>query len=180
MCGICGVVFVDPERRPDPGLLARMTRVLQSRGPDAESFVLEGGVGLGHRRLSVIDPDGGTQPMTDPSGRVTIVYNGEVYNHAECRPGLIERGHRFATQCDTETILHLYQEYGRDCVDHLRGMFALAIWDDAKKELLIARDRFGVKPLYYVHTDDGSLYFASEIKALLEAEAVRPDCRATS
>ena len=150
-----------------------MRDILHHRGPDDGGVFVDGHVGLAMRRLSIVDLAHGAQPMSN--GGCTIVYNGEVYNHAECRPDLIARGHRFATHCDTETILHLYQVYGRDCVDHLRGMFAFAIWDKAKKELFIARDRFGVKPLYYVHTDDGSLFFASEIKSLLEAEAVKPE-----
>jgi asparagine synthase (glutamine-hydrolysing) len=107
-------------------------------------------------------------------GDLVLTYNGEIYNHAESRPALIGCGHKFETHCDTETILHLYEEYGRDCVEHMRGMFAFAIWDGGKNELFLARDRFGVKPLYYVHGDDGSLHFASEIKALLEVGAVKP------
>ena len=145
---------------------------LHHRGPDDGGVFIDGNIGLAMRRLSIVDVAHGAQPMS--SGDCTIVYNGEVYNHAEHREGLIGGGHVFQNRSDTETILHLYEEHGRDCVDYLRGMFAFAIWDKSKKELFIARDRFGVKPLYFVHTDDGSLYFASEIKALLEAGAVKP------
>ncbi|HYJ47444.1 MAG TPA: asparagine synthase (glutamine-hydrolyzing), partial [Pyrinomonadaceae bacterium] len=122
-----------------------------------------------------VDVAAGHQPMTNEDGRLHIVYNGEIYNHADFRQGLEERGHTYRTHCDTETILHLYEEEGARAVNHLRGMFAFAIWDKEKKELFIARDRLGVKPLYYVHTDDGSLYFASEIKSLLAARAVTPE-----
>jgi len=130
---------------------------------------------LGHRRLSIVDVASGHQPMANEDGSLHITYNGEIYNHSDYRETLIARGHVYKTHCDTETILHLYAEYGDDCVDHLRGMFAFAIWDRNKRELFVARDRLGVKPLYYVHTQDGSLYFASEIKALLEARAVKPE-----
>jgi asparagine synthase (glutamine-hydrolysing) len=116
-----------------------------------------------------------TQTPSSSTSDLVITYNGEIYYHAECRPDLIARGHNFETHCDTETILHLYAEYGRECVEHMRGMFAFAIWDAARKELFVARDRFGVKPLYYVHDRDGSLYFASEIKALIEAGALKAE-----
>ena len=117
--------------------------------------------------------------MFNGDGSCAIVYNGEVYNHTDCREELIASGHKFQNRSDTETILHLYEVYGRDCVDHLRGMFAFAIWDKSKKELFIARDRLGVKPLYYVHDGEGNLFFASEIKALLEAapKLLKPSAR---
>lgn len=150
-----------------------MRDILHHRGPDDAGAYIDGSIGLAMRRLAIVDVAHGAQPMT--SGGCTIVYNGEVYNHARLRPDLIARGHEFATHSDTETILHLYQEYGRDCVEHLRGMFAFAVWDQPKRELFIVRDRFGVKPLYYVHAEDGSLFFASEIKSLLEAGAVKPE-----
>lgn len=148
-----------------------MRDVITHRGPDDEGLYLNGQVGLGHRRLSIVDVAAGHQPMTNEDGSLHIVYNGEIYNHADFRAELEARGHTYRTHCDTETILHLYEEYGAGCVEHLRGMFAFAIWDDGRRELFISRDRLGVKPLYYVHTEDGSLYFASEIKALLEARA---------
>jgi asparagine synthase (glutamine-hydrolysing) len=152
-----------------------MRDVLTHRGPDDAGLFADGRVGLGHRRLSIVDVAAGHQPMTNEDGSLQIVYNGEVYNHSDHRPGLEARGHVYRTHCDTETILHLYEEKGAACVEDLRGMFAFAIWDARRRELFIARDRLGVKPLYYVHAEDGSLYFASEIKALLEAGAVRAE-----
>jgi asparagine synthase (glutamine-hydrolysing) len=152
-----------------------MRDVITHRGPDDSGLLVDGPIGLGHRRLSIVDVSAGHQPMTNEDESLHIIYNGEIYNHAEHRPMLEERGHRYRTHCDTETILHLYEEHGRACVNHLRGMFAFAIWNQRKRELFIARDRLGVKPLYYVHRPDGSLFFASEIKALLEVRAVRPE-----
>lgn len=156
-------------------MLKRMRDVITHRGPDDEGLYIDAGIGLGHRRLSIVDVAAGHQPMTNEDGSLYIVYNGEIYNHADYRDELIARGHVYKTHCDTETILHLYAEHGRDCVNYLRGMFAFAIWDRNKRELFIARDRLGVKPLYYVQTQDGSLYFGSEIKALLAARAVKPE-----
>ncbi len=152
-----------------------MRDVITHRGPDDEGIYIDENVGLGHRRLSIVDVASGHQPMTNEDGSLYITYNGEVYNHADYRDELESRGHLYRTHCDTETILHLYEDYGAACVEYLRGMFAFAIWDRNKREMFMARDRLGVKPLYYVHTDDGSLYFASEIKALLEARAVKPE-----
>lgn len=174
MCGINGIVHSPRSgKQVNEAKLVAMRDILHHRGPDDGGVFIDGGIGLGHRRLSIVDVAHGAQPMT--MGDLVIVYNGEVYDHAEKRETLAALGHTFENRSDTETILHLYQEYGRDCVDHLRGMFAFAVWDKAKRELFIARDRFGVKPLYYVHDQDGSLFFASEIKALLEAGAVRPE-----
>jgi asparagine synthase (glutamine-hydrolysing) len=153
-----------------------MRDVITHRGPDEEGLFIDRNVGLGHRRLSIVDVASGHQPMPNAEdGTLHITYNGEIYNHADYREFLESRGHVYATHCDTETILHLYEEHGSACVDYLRGMFAFAIWDQRKQELFIARDRLGVKPLYYVHTDDGSLYFGSEIKTLLEARAIKPE-----
>ncbi|HKN83325.1 MAG TPA: hypothetical protein VJW17_07810, partial [Pyrinomonadaceae bacterium] len=167
MCGINGIAFSRQSgRRADADLLQRMRDVLTHRGPDDEGLFIAENVGLGHRRLSIVDVAAGHQPMTNEDNSLFIIYNGEFYNHADYRDELIARGHRYQTHCDTETILHLYEEHGESCVNYLRGMFAFAIWDRNKRELFIARDRLGVKPLYYVHTSDGSLYFASEIKAL--------------
>jgi asparagine synthase (glutamine-hydrolysing) len=153
--------------------LKAMRDLIWHRGPDDEGIFVDGNVGLGHRRLSIVDVASGHQPMTNEDSSLHITYNGEIYNHADYRDWLESRGHVYKTHCDTETILHLYEEYGSACVEHLRGMFAFAIWDQRKHELFIARDRLGVKPLYYVHSPDGSLYFASEIKALLEAQAIK-------
>ncbi|HYX42087.1 MAG TPA: asparagine synthase (glutamine-hydrolyzing) [Pyrinomonadaceae bacterium] len=176
MCGINGIAFSRRAGRDaDARAVVRMRDVLTHRGPDDAGLYVSGPVGLGHRRLSIVDVTCGHQPMTNEDETLHIVYNGEVYNHADYRPQLEARGHRYRTHADTETILHLYEEHGAACVEHLRGMFAFAIWDERKRELFIARDRLGVKPLYYVHTPDGSLYFASEIKALLEARAVKAE-----
>jgi len=181
MCGISGIAF--SSRRGygvEEALLIRMREVLRHRGPDDAGLFIEGPIGLAHRRLSIVDLTSGHQPMANEDGSLQIVFNGEIYNHADHRSGLEARGHVYATSSDTETILHLYEEYGGRCVDHLRGMFAFAIWNRRTKELFIARDRLGVKPLYYVYTDDGSLFFASEIKALLAANAVRPELNVTA
>ncbi|HEX8179975.1 MAG TPA: asparagine synthase (glutamine-hydrolyzing) [Pyrinomonadaceae bacterium] len=176
MCGINGIALSSRARRDvDVGVLERMRDVIAHRGPDDAGIFVERNVGLGHRRLSIVDVAAGQQPMTNEDGSLRIIFNGEIYNHAELRPGLEARGHVYGTHCDTETILHLYEEDGARCVEHLRGMFAFAIWDSRRRELFIARDRLGVKPLYYVETPDGSLYFASEIKALLAARAITPE-----
>jgi asparagine synthase (glutamine-hydrolysing) len=175
MCGICGIAAPKKlRRRIDEDGLLRMRDSLTHRGPDEAGLFINESVGLGHRRLSIVDLSGGKQPMTNEDGSVQIIFNGEIYNHRDLRPGLLERGHHYSTSSDTETIIHLYEERGSGVVEDLRGMFAFAIWDDNRERLLLARDRLGIKPLYYVLTDDGVLYFASEIKALLEARAVRP------
>lgn len=145
------------------------------RGPDDGGIFIDGNIGLGHRRLSIVDVAGGHQPMFNHDKSVVIVYNGEVYNHRDYRDELEAKGYRFQNNSDTETIIHLYEEYGEKCLDKLRGMFAFAIWDRRTKQLFLARDRFGVKPLYYVHDAQGNLFFSSEIKALLEAGAVSPE-----
>src|SRR6185369_814876 len=172
MCGIAGIVSLDFRTRIDEGRLARMRDTLRHRGPDGEGLLVDGPVGLGHRRLAIIDVAGGHQPMANHDGSVWIVFNGEIYNHAALRAGLEARGYRYRTRSDTETILHLYEEEGERCVDRLRGMFAFAVWDRPRARLLLARDRLGIKPLYYALTDD-ELIFASEIKALLAA-GLRP------
>ena len=152
-----------------------MRDILQHRGPDGEGVFIDRNIGLGHRRLSIVDVAHGAQPMFNGDRTCAIIYNGEVYNHADYREELTAKGYEFQNRSDTETILHLYEEYGRDCVKYLRGMFAFAIWDKRKQELFIARDRFGVKPLYYVHDNEGNLFFGSEIKALIAAGAVKPE-----
>ncbi len=174
MCGINGIALAGGGR-VSAADVRRMRDVLTHRGPDDSGLLIDGGVGLGHRRLSIVDVSGGHQPMPNEDGTLHLVFNGEIYNHADYRPSLEARGHVYRTHCDTETILHLYEEEGERAVEKLRGMFAFAIWDAPRRELFIARDRLGVKPLYYVHRDDGSLYFASEIKALLAARAVRAE-----
>ena len=174
MCGFCGVALPNGSSRPlDRELIERMNATIAHRGPDGDGIYLQQGIGLGHRRLSIVDPRHGAQPMSVLNGAVQMVYNGEVYNHPTLMPELQAAGVQYKTHCDTETILHLYEREGREMPGRLRGMFAFAIWDTRSRELLLARDRLGVKPLYYVHTADGALYFASEIKALLAANAVR-------
>ncbi|HEV7842266.1 MAG TPA: asparagine synthase (glutamine-hydrolyzing), partial [Pyrinomonadaceae bacterium] len=177
MCGINGIALSGEARAGvvDARALERMRDVITHRGPDDAGLYIDGNVGLGHRRLSIVDVAAGQQPMTNEDGTLHITYNGEIYNHADFREELEARGHVYRTHCDTETILHLYEEKGAGAIELLRGMFAFAIWDQKRRELFIARDRLGVKPLYYVHTDDGSLYFASEIKALLASRAVMPE-----
>ncbi len=152
-----------------------MRDTLVHRGPDDAGLLIDGPVGLGHRRLSIVDVGGGHQPMANETGDVWIVYNGEVYNHSDIRPWLKARGHRYRTASDTETIIHLYEEFGIRGVERLRGMFAFAVWDARKQRLALARDRLGIKPIYYTFSDDGVLHFASEIKALIEARAVKPE-----
>jgi asparagine synthase (glutamine-hydrolysing) len=150
-----------------------MRDVLVHRGPDGEGLWSEGPVCLGHRRLAIVDVALGQQPMTNEDDSLWITYNGEIYNHAQLRPGLEARGHRYRTRCDTETILHLYEEEGERCVERLQGMFAFALWDRRRRRLLLARDRLGIKPLYYA-TTDRELLFASEIKALFAGGGIRP------
>ena len=176
MCGINGIALSSQSgRRIERDVLERMRDVLTHRGPDDDGIFIDDHVGLGHRRLSIVDVAAGHQPMTNEDGSLQITYNGEIYNHGDFRSELEERGHIYRTHCDTETILHLYEEHGDKCVNYLRGMFAFAIWDRKRRELFIARDRLGVKPLYYAHLDDGSLYFGSEIKALFQANALKPE-----
>jgi asparagine synthase (glutamine-hydrolysing) len=181
MCGICGVV-VGPHspRIVKESTLVRMRDVMTHRGPDGAGLHLAPGVGLGHRRLSIIDVAGGAQPMYAAERRVAIVYNGEVFNHPAIKAELEAQGHTYQTRCDTESVLKLYLLHGRDAPNHLRGMFAFAIWDDRAKSLMLARDRFGVKPLYYHLAADGTLVFGSEIKALLESDIVRASLRVES
>jgi asparagine synthase (glutamine-hydrolysing) len=181
MCGINGIALSSKSgRQVQRDVLERMRDVIKHRGPDDSGIFIEGGIGLGHRRLSIVDVAAGHQPMTNEDGSLQIIYNGEIYNHADFRQDLEARGHVYHTHCDTETILHLYEEHGDACVNYLRGMFAFAIWDKRKRELFIARDRLGVKPLYYAHTEDGSLYFGSEIKTLFQANALKPELNFTA
>ncbi|HEX3160769.1 MAG TPA: hypothetical protein VHQ45_19770, partial [Gemmatimonadaceae bacterium] len=151
-----------------------MRDTLVHRGPDGAGAYLDDGIALGHRRLSIVDLAHGAQPMASDDGRLQVVYNGEVFNHPSLMKELQGEGRRYHTHCDTETVLRLYERDGHRAPEHMRGMFAFAVWDRGRRELFLCRDRFGVKPLYYVHTADGALYFASEIKALLAAGAVAP------
>src|SRR6185436_11205926 len=173
MCGIVGILKLKPGERVEETRLARMRDTLRHRGPDGEGLHVEGPIGLGHRRLAIVDPKGGRQPMANEDQNVWIVCNGEIYNHPAIRPNLEARGHRYRTRSDNETILHLYEEEGDGCVESLRGMFAFALWDGRSSRLLLARDRLGIKPLYYALTDD-ELIFASEIKAILAAGPIKP------
>ena len=172
MCGICGKVYFDTANRVDPALVETMARVLEHRGPDDAGLYVKENIGLGHRRLSIIDlSPAGRQPMTNEDSTVWVVYNGEIYNHEPLRAELESRGHRFASHTDTEVIVHLYEEEGPECVRRLRGMFAFAVWDAPRRQLMLARDRAGKKPLVYANTN-GALVFASEIKALLQDPSV--------
>jgi len=172
MCGIAGVVKFGCDERVEGDTIRQMCAIMFHRGPDDAGFYVSGPVGLGMRRLSIVDLARGHQPISNEDETAWIVFNGEIYNHAALREQLQTRGHRYRTNSDTETIIHLYEEYGRDCVRHLRGMFAFAIWDVKKQRLFIARDRMGIKPLYYRLTSQ-SLVFGSEIKVVL-AEGAQP------
>src|SRR5881628_278096 len=173
MCGIVGIVGLNSREPVDETRLKIARDVLRHRGPDGEGLWSEGPVGLGFRRLAIVDVAGGHQPMANEDQTVWIVFNGEIYNHAALRPELEACGHRYRTRSDTETIVHLYEEEGERCVERLQGMFAFAIWDRSRQRLFLARDRLGIKPLYYAVTDQ-ELVFASEIKAILAAGVVRP------
>jgi asparagine synthase (glutamine-hydrolysing) len=175
MCGICGIASTDPRQHPlELTTLAAMTSAIEHRGPDEAGHAIHAGVALGMRRLSIIDVAGSHQPVETEDGQVTAVFNGEIFNFPELRAELTGKGHRLATHGDSETIVHLYEEHGPDFVRRLRGMFAIALWDKPRRRLVLARDRMGVKPLYYAETPDG-LAFASEVKALLAGGLVRAE-----
>jgi asparagine synthase (glutamine-hydrolysing) len=165
--------FSNRDWRVQSGALSAMNRTIAHRGPDDDGFFFEENVGLAMRRLSIIDVQSGHQPLANEAQDVWIVFNGEIYNHANLRPDLEARGHRYRTHSDTETIVHLYEEYGRDCVKYLRGMFAFAMWDRRKRLLFAARDRLGIKPFYY-RWDGNVFLFASEIKAILAYPDIKP------
>jgi len=169
VCGIAGKVSTGAP--VDPLLLDRMCEVIEHRGPDSRGAFVDGGVGLGIQRLAIIDLSTGDQPIYNEDGSVVVVLNGEIYNYRELRHSLERRGHRFGTETDTETIVHLYEDHGEACVEHLRGMFAFALWDRSRRQLLLARDRVGKKPLFYAQRD-GSLWFGSEPKSILQDRAV--------
>jgi asparagine synthase (glutamine-hydrolysing) len=170
MCGIAGIILNTSENGAlDASLhesVRRSIRALAHRGPDAEGIWCGPGVVLAHRRLSIIDLGGGGQPMGNEDGSVQVTFNGEIYNHADLRRELTAKGHEFHTRSDTEVIVHLYEEHGDDLVHKLRGMFAFALWDGVRRRCLLARDRVGLKPLYYYH-DHRKLLFGSEVKAIL-------------
>src|SRR5215813_1793229 len=173
MCGIAGVIRFGNASNVATDVLRRMCAAMVHRGPDDDGIFAQGRIGLGMRRLSIVDLATGHQPICNEDETMWIVFNGEIYNHAELRPGLEARGHRYRTHSDTETIIHLYEEYGHDCVKHLRGMFAFAIWDRRKRVLFAARDRLGIKPFYY-RWDGRAFLFGSEIKSILAFPEIRP------
>ena len=167
MCGIAGIFDTREARRVDASLLERMNQSQFHRGPDDGGVHIEPGVGLAHRRLSIIDLSNGHQPLFNEDGSVVVVYNGEIYNFPELTTELLAAGHQFRTHCDTEVIVHAWEEWGEACVDRFRGMFAFAIWDRNQGSLFLARDRLGIKPLHYALLSDGRLLFGSELKSLL-------------
>ncbi len=167
MCGIAGIFDGKNKRAIDRGLVERMNSSLLHRGPDAGGVHLEPGLALGHRRLSIIDLSTGQQPLYNEDGSVAVVFNGEIYNFQELVKELAACGHSFRTRCDTEVIVHGWEQWGASCVTRFRGMFAFALWDRNRETLFLARDRLGVKPLYYAQLSDGCWIFGSELKALL-------------
>ncbi len=171
MCGICGFVNLDRQQPADPAVLVAMRDVIRHRGPNDTGIYVEGPVALGHRRLSIIDIAGGHQPMSNEDASIWIIFNGEVYNYIELRKNLLEGRHQFASNSDTEVMIHLYEDFGAECVRHFNGMFAFAIWDERRRMMMLARDRVGVKPLYYT-VAGGTFIFASEIKSILQHPAV--------
>jgi asparagine synthase (glutamine-hydrolysing) len=171
MCGICGVIYSDHERPVDGNMLRHMTDIMCHRGPDSNGFYAAPGVGLGIRRLSIIDLETGDQPISNENGTVTVVCNGEIYNFQELRQELIAAGHSFKTRSDVEVIVHLYEDYGVGCLNHLRGMFGFALWDARRRRLMLARDRLGIKPLLYALKND-SLFFGSELKSILVSGSI--------
>jgi asparagine synthase (glutamine-hydrolysing) len=173
MCGIAGKFSLDA-RPISQGLIARMARCLSHRGPDDEGYYVSGPIGLASRRLSIIDLDTGRQPIGNEDGTVWVVLNGEIYNFVELRAELERRGHAFRTRTDTEVLVHLYEDEGAGLLEHLRGMFAFAIWDAPRRQLLLARDRLGEKPLFYAHDPGRALLFGSELKSLLVDAEIRP------
>jgi asparagine synthase (glutamine-hydrolysing) len=171
MCGIAGIFNFRSQEPVSPRLLKGMTDSLVHRGPDDEGFYVSKEVGLGHRRLSIIDLAAGHQPIANEDGTIWIVFNGEIYNFNDLHKYLEAKGHRFKTRSDTEVIVHLYEEKGEDCFSELRGMFAIALWDDRNKRLLLARDRVGKKPIFYYY-DESKIVFGSEIKAILQVPGI--------
>lgn len=179
MCGIAGILEFGDGNRANASALQQMCRVMAHRGPDDQGVHTQGPIGIGMRRLAIVDLATGNQPISNEDGSIWIVFNGEIYNHSELRGRLIAKGHTYRSHSDTETIVHLYEEYGPDCVQHLRGMFAFAIWDSRNRKLFIARDRLGIKPLYYLLSKD-RIVFGSEIKVVLQHPATRAEFRTES
>ena len=173
MCGICGYVNAAAGGPASSELLARMCRTIAHRGPDDEGLHVEGPAALGNRRLSIIDVEGGHQPLSNEDGSLWIAYNGEAYNFAEVRDELLARGHAFTTRSDTETMVHAFEQWGPEFLNRFRGMFAFALWDAKRRKLRLVRDRVGVKPLYYTLLPDGTIVFGSELKAILVHPGVK-------
>jgi asparagine synthase (glutamine-hydrolysing) len=179
MCGICGIFLFDRSATVDRALLEGVNRTMTHRGPDDEGYHVSGRVGIAMRRLSIIDLSSGDQPMSNEDGTVWVVFNGEIYNFPELRTELVNKGHVLRTRSDTEVIVHLYEEMGEQCVTRLSGMFAFAVWDESRQRLFLARDRLGIKPLFYAVEPGHRIVFGSEIKALLKAGVSRePDFQA--
>jgi asparagine synthase (glutamine-hydrolysing) len=174
MCGIAGIINTDPAAVVHPDQIDKMCQAIHHRGPDDMGIWCNRHVGIGMKRLSIIDLTGGHQPIHNEDKTCWIVFNGEIYNFKELREELEKRGHVFSTSSDTETILHLYEDYREHCVDHLNGMFAFAVWDEKEQTLFIARDHLGIKPLHYFF-DGQSLIFGSEIKSILRSGMVQPE-----
>ena len=175
MCGIVGLLYNDPQKTCSETTLVKMRDIMSHRGPDDKGIYIDGNLGLGHRRLSIIGLTTGRQPLTNEDNSLWIVFNGEIYNYLQLKENLIKKGHIFTTTTDTEVILHLYEEKGTDCVNDLNGMFAFAIWDKKNDVLFMARDRMGIKPLYYAQTKEAFL-FSSEIKSLFASNCLVPEC----
>ena len=173
MCGIFTMFYTDPARQVDAAMVKKATDLMSHRGPDDSGYFVSRNIGLGHRRLSIIDLSSGHQPMMNEDGRIYTVYNGEIYNFSEIRQDLILKGHTFVTNCDTEVIVHGYEEWGIECVQRFNGMFAFVIWDSREKRLWVVRDRLGVKPLYY-YRDDDVFVCSSEIKPILDTGFIKP------
>lgn len=172
MCGIAGITFTDKKVSMD--ILKSMAETIAHRGPDGEGFYIDNNIGLAHKRLSILDPESGQQPMSNEDKLIWVTYNGEIYNYLELRQELLQKGHKVKTYCDTEVIIHAYEEYGEKCVEKFNGMFAFVLWDSRKKQIFAARDRFGVKPFYY-YKDNEKFIFASEIKAILASGIVQKE-----
>lgn len=179
MCGITGIFYNDSQRRVDETVLLSMRDSMVHRGPDDAGLFIDGALGFAHRRLSIVGLSTGHQPMSNSDGSLVIVFNGEIYNYPALKQQMMDKGYSFRTESDTEVIIHLYAEYGKDCVHHLNGMFAFAIWDRDSQQLFMARDRLGVKPFYYAEVD-GAILFSSEIKALFEYPGFSPACNQDS
>jgi len=180
VCGLTGIFDTQSKREVDRDLLVRMNESLFHRGPDEGGIHTAPGLGLGHRRLSIIDRSGGQQPLFNEDGSVVVVFNGEIYNFAELAKELCQKGHTFRTHSDTEVIVHAWEEWGEACVDRFRGMFVFAIWDSKREQLFIARDRLGIKPLYYSMLPNGHFIFGSELKALLQHPDLPRDIEPTA